>query len=90
MKTLSALEVRKKFGSVLDMVAEKRIPIAIARGGKRLVVMVPADEYEKRMESREARLRLAVAGLDAWKRQHRDKLRGLDAVKLLRESRDQR
>jgi prevent-host-death family protein len=46
MKRLSALEVRKKFGSVLDLVAQKRVPVTITRGDKPLVVMIPADEYQ--------------------------------------------
>lgn len=87
MRTLSALEVRKRFGSVLDLVAEKRIPVTIVRGGKRLVVMMPADEYEARTAGRTARLRLVVEKLDAWKKRQARSLRGLDTVRLVRESR---
>jgi len=90
VKTLSALEVRKRFGAVLDLVADKRVPVTIMRGDRALVVMLPADEYEARTTGRTNRLRLAVEKLEIWKRGQARKLRGLDAVRLVRESRDQR
>ena len=90
MKTLSALDVRKRFGAVLDLVAEKRVPVTIVRGSRPLVVMLPADEYEARTAGRASRLRLAVERMDAWKQDQARTLRGLDAVRLVRESRDRR
>jgi prevent-host-death family protein len=42
MKSLSALEVRKKFGGVLDMVTKDRVPVTICRANKPLAVLVPA------------------------------------------------
>jgi prevent-host-death family protein len=90
VKTLNALDVRKRFGAVLDLVAKKRIPVTIVRGGRPLVVMLPADEYEARTAGRASRLRLVVERMDAWKRDQARTLRGLDAVRLVRESRDRR
>ena len=90
MKIMSALDVRKRFGSVLDMVAKKRIPVAISRANKTLAVMVPADEYEARNSGRESRLRLTVERIEAWKNLHARKLKKVDAVRLLRESREER
>jgi prevent-host-death family protein len=90
MRTVSALEVRKKFGSILDLVAERRVPVAITRGNRRLVVMVPAEEYEARRLGREARLRLATEKISSWKRRHARQLRGVNPARLVREIRDAR
>ena len=90
MKTMSALDVRKKFGSVLDLVAKKRIPVAISRASKPLAVLVPADEYRARNAGRASRLRLTVERIETWKKLRARKLGKLDAVKLLRESREER
>lgn len=90
MKRLSALEVRKKFGSVLDLVAQQRIPVTITRGEKALVVMIPADEYEAMTRGRGARLGLAIERVAEWRARHARRLRGVNVVRLLRESRDER
>lgn len=90
MKTMSALDVRKRFGSVLDLVAKKRIPVTISRANKPLAVLVPAHDYETGSSGRESRLRLTVKRIEEWKRLHARKLKDVDAVKLLRESREER
>ena len=90
MITMSALEVRKKFGSVLDMVSKKGIPVTISRANKPLVVLVPAQDYKARNAGRETRLRLASEKILEWKKAHAHKLEGVNAAKLLRESRDER
>ncbi len=90
MKTMSALEVRKKFGSVLDMVSKKGIPVTISRANKPLAVLVPAQDYNARNAGRETRLRLASEKLLEWKKLHAQRLKGVNAVKLLRESREER
>ena len=90
MKTMSALEVRKKFGSVLDMVSKKGIPVTISRANKPLAVLVPVQDYNSRNAGRETRLRLAAERIVEWKKAHAQKLKGVNAVKLLRESRDER
>jgi prevent-host-death family protein len=90
MKTMSALEVRKKFGSVLDMVSKKGIPVTISRANKPLAVLVPAQSYKAINFGRESRLRLASEKIVEWKRLHAQKIKGVDVVKLLRESREER
>ena len=90
MRTVTALEVRKRFGSILDLVVERRIPVAITRGHRRLVAMVPAEEYEARRLGRESRLRLATEKIGSWKRRHARTLSGLDPTRLVREMRDAR
>jgi prevent-host-death family protein len=90
MKTMSALEVRKKFGSVLDMVSKKGIPVTISRANKPLAVLVPAQSYKAINFGRESRLRLTSEKIVEWKRLHAQKIKGVDVVKLLRESREER
>ena len=86
MKTMSALEVRRKFGGVLDLVAKKRIPVTICRANRPLAVLVPADEYAVGAQGREDRLRLAAERLSRWKAGRAGHLKGIDVIKLLRQS----
>jgi prevent-host-death family protein len=90
MKTMSALEVRKRFGSVLDLVSKKGVPVTISRANKPLAVLVPVRDYQARGSGRETRLRLAVENIAEWKKRHSRTLKGVDAVRLLRESRETR
>lgn len=90
MKTMTALEVGKQFGSVLDLVNKKRVPVTTCRANKPLAVLVPAEEYDARSSGRETRLRLAVEKIAEWKKRHSRKLKGIDAVRLLREIRNSR
>ena len=90
MKTMSAMEVRKKFGSVLDIVSKKGIPVTISRANKPLAVLVPAQDYKTRNAVRETRLRLASEKLFEWKQLHTQELKGVNVVKLLRESRGEK
>jgi prevent-host-death family protein len=47
MKTISALTVRKKFGSIIDEVANKKIHITITRANRPMVVMLSFEDYEE-------------------------------------------
>lgn len=44
--TKSATEVRKDFFDILDQVENSGIPYTITKGGKPVVVMMSAEEYE--------------------------------------------
>ncbi len=90
MKSINALTLRKKLGSVLDDVVRSRAPVTISRGNKPLVVIVPHEEYEHSTMSleREKRLRLVAQRLAEWKKKHTDKLKDMDPVRALREIRD--
>lgn len=90
MRRLSALEVRKKFGSVLDLVAQKRVPVTITRGDKPLVVMIPADEYQAMKGGRQAQLGLAIERVSEWRARHARRLRGVNVARLVRQSRNER
>ncbi|MBI3318585.1 MAG: type II toxin-antitoxin system Phd/YefM family antitoxin [Candidatus Omnitrophica bacterium] len=92
MKTVSALTVRKKFGSILDQVA-KGEPIAITRANEPLVVMEPYAEYQARedRQTRRARLEESARRMDAWVERNAKYLKkGPDAVTLIRRLRDSR
>lgn len=90
MKTVSALEMRKKFGSVLDLVSKKGIAVTICRADKPLAVLVPIEDYRSKSLGREHGLRLAAERINEWKKRHAKKLKGLDVTKMLRESRAER
>lgn len=89
MKTISALEVRKKFGGVIDEVCESGEPVIITRGERKLVVVVPYDTYEE-TAGRESKLRRVSEAMAKWRKEHADMPKGADAVTLLRKIRDGR
>jgi len=92
MKTLNAVTVRRKFGSVIDEVWKDKVRIVISKANKPLVVMMPFDDYEKIMgtKDREKRLRSASNRLMSWVKKHAPYLTEIDAVKAIRETREQR
>ena len=57
MKTFTALEAKNRFGQVID--AAQREPVTVTRQGRPSVVIVSAEEYERR-QSRAWRNLLAV------------------------------
>lgn len=89
MRTISALTVRKKFGSILDEVAKGKEPIAITRANRPLVVMEPYATYQVRedRESRRRRLEEVARRMDAWAKRNAKYLKGPDAVALIRKIR---
>ncbi len=92
MKSVTALEARKRFGGLLDEVSKKGSHIVISRLNRPLAVLVPYQDYQQSMdqEARRKRLQLVAKRMDAWRERHREKLKGLDAVKIIREIRDSR
>lgn len=89
MIKISTLTLRKKLGSILDQVAEKKEAVTITRGDKPLVAIVPYEEYEKR-EARQARLGRAAADMDKLRKRLAPKLRDFDATAVIRKMREQR
>lgn len=92
MKTINALAFRKKFGSILDEVAQKKETIAITRANKTLAILLPVEEYEQHFvpDKREARIGLAIRKI----KRLRDSLavftQGMDSTELLRQMREER
>lgn len=89
MSRISALNLRKKLGSVLDEVAEKKKAIIVTRSNKPLVAIIPYEEYEKR-EERAARLAKAAANMDTVRKKLKSKLSKADATPIIRKMREAR
>lgn len=92
MKTLTALDLRKKLGSILNSVAEGHEPITITRANKPLAVIISADEYQNKVlkGDRGRKLRELSGRMNAWKKEHRKELARVDVVKAVREARERR
>lgn len=93
MKTISALTVRQKFGSILDEVAKHKEPVTITRANRPLVVIEPYETYVARKEQTTRRVRLLEVSrrIDEWARRNAKHSKGTtDVVTLLRKGRDTR
>jgi prevent-host-death family protein len=92
MKTITALDLRKKLGSVLNSVAEGHEPVTITRANKLLAVIISADEYQDKVlkGDRGRKLKEISAKMDAWKKEHRKETAHIDVVKAIREARERR
>jgi prevent-host-death family protein len=88
MKSVSALEVRRSFGRILDEAAAGE-RIVIERAGQPVAALVPlSDLPELDREARIERRREAVADIARLARQR--PARQVDAARLIREQRQQR
>ncbi|MFQ6047452.1 MAG: type II toxin-antitoxin system Phd/YefM family antitoxin [Gemmatimonadales bacterium] len=90
MKTINVLALRRRLGSTLDEVVRESRPIAVTRQGQPLVVLVPADTYQEGGAgdtARPRRLMRAAERVDVGRRRHAARLRDLDPVQLVRETR---
>jgi prevent-host-death family protein len=92
MKSITALDLRKKLGSVLDSVAVKHEPVTITRANKPLAVIISADKYQEKIlkGDRGRKLKELSAKMDAWKKEHRKETAGINVVKAVREARERR
>jgi prevent-host-death family protein len=86
MRTVSALDVRKHFGRLLDEAAAGE-RLVIERAGQPVAALVPLSDLPEAREQRVAR-RLAV--LDEISRSGPRLPAGFDVVQAIREMRDQR
>jgi len=89
MKTLTALDLRKKLGSVLDDVSMKGEEVIISRANKPLAVIISIEEYEEKVQKkhREKKLVDVAAEMDRWKKKHLKETR-IDTVKVIRKIRE--
>ncbi len=92
MKTINALTFRKKFGSTLDDVHNKKTHIIISRANRPLAVIIPFDDYKelKEEKEREKRLRLAASRIDQWRKKHIKQLEGINSAEIIRQMREER
>lgn len=93
--TITAIEMRRKFGSILDQVVQEGAHITIMRGSKALATLIPAEEHERQC-SREGRARTleeVLGDLEAWKKKHNTQIRKMsqmDTTALIRQMRNAR
>lgn len=92
MKTITAIDLRKKLGSLLDEVSQKGEQIIISRANKPLAVMISMEEYQEKVlkKNREKRLKKLLSQMDRWKRNHAKETGDIDIVQAIREIRDGR
>ncbi len=89
MKTVSALDLRKKLGSVLNNVSERKEAVTITRSNRVLAVIISPEEYEDKVQKsdRGRKLKELSSRMDSWKRAHRKEAGGFDAAKAIRDLR---
>jgi len=90
MKTVTALDLRKKLGSVLNDVSRKGEQVMISRANKPLAVLISLDEYEEKVlnKNRERKLEKIATEMERWKKRHLKETVSLDIAKAIREVRE--
>jgi len=90
MKTVTALDLRKKLGSVLNDVSRKGEQVMISRANKPLAVLISLDEYEEKVlnKNRERKLEKIATEMERWKKRHLKETVNLDIAKAIREVRE--
>lgn len=93
--TITAIDLRKKLGEILDRVAQKGEHITITRANKPLATLVPADEHQEHCTHR-TRLKTideAMADVEKWQKENAHKLAKMgktDSATIVRRMRDSR
>jgi prevent-host-death family protein len=92
MKTVTALDLRKKLGSFLNDVSKKGEQVMISRANKPLAVLISLAEYEEKVlnKNREKKLEEISSEMDRWKKKHLKATANIDIVKVIREVREGR
>ena len=92
MKTVTALDLRKRLGSLLNNVSKKGEQVIISRANKPLAVMISVEEYEEKVlkKDREIKLKEISAKIDRWKKRHLKETVNINIVKSIREIREGR
>jgi prevent-host-death family protein len=88
MRTVSALEVRKKFGQLIDEAAAGE-RLIIERAGQPIAALVPLSDLPEDREGRVRRRREAVAQIMRMGRSQPGDL-GIDSATLIRQQRRER
>ena len=93
MKTVTALDLRKKLGSVLNSVAENHEAVTITRANKPLAVIISPDEYQDKVlkgDQGEEDLRNCPTGWNPGRRSTRKGPAQIDVVKAIRDAQERR
>ncbi len=92
--TITAIDLRKKLGEILDRVAQKGEHITITRANRSLATLIPAHEHQEQcLERRHFKtIEEAMADVEKWKRENPGKLKAgkLDSAAIVRKMRDGR
>lgn len=51
MKEINALELRKKFGEIIDEVRYRKEPMVVRKNGRPVIVLIDADVYRSSQEN---------------------------------------
>ncbi|MBI2981850.1 MAG: type II toxin-antitoxin system prevent-host-death family antitoxin [Deltaproteobacteria bacterium] len=91
---ITALEMRRKFGGILDRVVQKGDHITIMRGNRPLATLVPAQEHEEQCPKtdRPRNIREVLGKIDEWRKRNQKALRRIKepSEKIIRRMRDSR
>lgn len=92
MKSITALEARKRLGGLLDEVAKKGSHILISRLNQPLAVLIPYDDYQQSIdrETRKKRLLLVAHKMDLSRKRLHEKVKGKDTTQIIRDLRSTR
>ena len=89
MKSVAALDLRKRLGSILDAVSSRKEGVVIQRANKPLAVLISVEEYEEKVlgKDRGRKLRDVADRMEAWRQAHRKEAAAVDAVRAVRAGR---
>jgi prevent-host-death family protein len=91
METISQQALSKeKINEVLKQVSERHIPTLVTKDNQPTAVILPYETYQELTRIREEHLREVYEHLQTWVERNSELLKGLDSVKLVRETRDSR
>lgn len=93
--TITAIELRKKLGEILDRVTHKGAHITITRGNKPLATLIPAAEHEEQcsLHGRIKTIDEAFDDIRRWRHEHPDEAAALaksNPTATIRKMRDSR
>jgi prevent-host-death family protein len=55
-RTIGITELQRKFRIVFDEVVQQHVPYILTRGSRREAVIIPYEQYEKFLQTRESRI----------------------------------
>ena len=93
--TVTAIEMRRKFGGILDRVVQKGEHITIMRGSRALATLIPVQEHVLQCSSKDRikTIEEALAQMEEWKKRNPRKAKRMAREKaedIVRKMRDTR
>ena len=89
METVSQQSLsKKKINEVLKQVSEKHIPTLVTKDDQPTAVILPYETYQELTQARKEHLREVYDRLEKRVLSNSEVLKGLDSVKLIRETRN--